>query len=99
MNYGYDSLNCFIPILCGEPHLNNTLCKPVHEVLCQRITVHCDFSGLSDTEMPPYVCHKISIYGGPPSIMTDALTIGTQMNLSVIDPDVILVAITNQILE
>ena len=33
MNYGYDSLNCFTLILCGEPHLNSTLRKPVHEAL------------------------------------------------------------------
>ena len=25
MNYGYDSLNCFTLILCGESHLNSTL--------------------------------------------------------------------------
>lgn len=35
MNYGYDSLNCFTLILCGEPHLNSTLKKPVHEA-CAR---------------------------------------------------------------
>ena len=46
MNYGYDSLNCFTLILCGEPHLNSTLKKPVHEALRQRITVHYNFSGL-----------------------------------------------------
>jgi hypothetical protein len=45
MNYGYDSLNCFTLILCGEPHLNSTLKKPVHEALRQRITVHYNFSG------------------------------------------------------
>ena len=35
MNYGYDSLNCFTLILCGESHLNSTLRKPVHEALRQ----------------------------------------------------------------
>ena len=71
MNYGYDSLNCFTLILCGESHLNSTL-KPVHEALRQRITVHYDFTGLSDTEVPEYVRHKISIAGGAPSIITEA---------------------------
>ena len=33
MNYGYDSVNCFTLILCGESHLNDTLRKPVHEAL------------------------------------------------------------------
>ena len=72
MNYGYDSLNCFTLILCGESHLNSTLRKPVHEALRQRITVHYDFTGLSDTEVPEYVRHKISIAGGAPSIITEA---------------------------
>ncbi len=39
MNYGYDSLNCFTLILCGESYLQDTLRKPVHEALNQRITV------------------------------------------------------------
>lgn len=39
MNYEYDSINCFTLILYGEPHLNNTLKKPVHEALCQRVSV------------------------------------------------------------
>ena len=39
MNYGYDSLNCFTLILCGEPHLNSTLRKPVHEALRQSAQV------------------------------------------------------------
>ena len=33
MNYGYDSVNYFTLILCGESHLNDTLRKPVHEAL------------------------------------------------------------------
>ena len=33
MNYGYDSVNCFTLILCGESHLNDILRKPVHEAL------------------------------------------------------------------
>ena len=39
MNYGYDSVNYFTLILCGESHLNDTLRKPVHEALRQRINV------------------------------------------------------------
>ena len=119
MNYGYDSINCFTLILCGESHLNSTLRKPVHEALRQRITVHYDFTGLSDTEVPAYVRHKLTIAGGAPSIiseaamasvnslsqgnpriidniMTDALTIGAQMDREVIDPEVILSAVNNQ---
>ena len=72
MNYGYYSLNCFTLKLCGESHLNNTLRKPVHEALRQRITAHYDFTELSDAEVPEYVRHKISVAGGAPSIITEA---------------------------
>lgn len=33
MNYGYDSVNCFTLILCGESHLNDILRKQIHEAL------------------------------------------------------------------
>lgn len=72
MNYGYDSVNCFTLILSGEAHLNNTLRKPVHEALRQRITVHYNFNGLSDSEVAQYVLHKLACAGGAESIMETA---------------------------
>lgn len=72
MNYGYDSVNCFTLILCGEPHLNNTLRKPIHEALRQRITVHYNFSGLTDSEVAQYILHKIACAGGAASIIEPA---------------------------
>jgi len=72
MNHGYDSLNCFTLILCGEPYLNNTLSKPVHEALRQRITVHYNFEGLSDEEVSAYILHKIERAGGARSIIDPA---------------------------
>ena len=119
MNYGYDSLNCFTLILCGEPHLNSTLKKPVHEALRQRVTVHYNFSGLSDSEVAQYVLHKIACAGGSSSIieqaalsavhshsqgnprlvdnlMTNALTLGAQMEKKVIDTEVILASVSSQ---
>ncbi len=119
MNYGYDSVNCFTLILCGESHLNNILRKPVHEALRQRITVHYDFSGLTEKEVPAYIHHKLRTAGGSPTlldeaamsslnslsqgnpriidnIMTDALTIGAQLDRQVIDAEVILSAVNNQ---
>ena len=72
MNYGYDSVNCFTLVLCGEPHLNSTLRKPVHEALCQRITVHYNFNGLTDAEVAQYVLHKLSCVGGSASIIDQA---------------------------
>lgn len=72
MNYGYDSVNCFTLVLCGEPHLNNTLRRPVHEALRQRITVHYNFHGLSDQEVADYILHKITCAGGSRSIIEPA---------------------------
>jgi len=71
MNYAYDSLNCFALLLIAEPHLNQTLAKPVHEALLQRITIHYNFSGLSADETLQYINHKISNAGGSPSILAE----------------------------
>jgi len=121
MNYGYDSLNCFTLILCGEPYLNTTLEKPIHEALKQRVTIHYNFAGLSDFEVIDYIVHKLNLAGGTKNlfedaaisavhshshgnprlidnIMTDALTLGAQMDKKVIDTDVILAAINAQVL-
>ena len=72
MNYGYDSVNCFTLILCGESHLNDTLRKPVHEALRQRITVHYNYAGLSDDEVSKYILHKLQLAGAPSSIIDTA---------------------------
>jgi len=72
MNHGYDSLNCFTLILSGEPHLNYTLSKPIHEALRQRITVHYNFTGLGDEEVSAYILHKIERAGGARSIIDPA---------------------------
>lgn len=72
MNHGYDSLNCFTLVLCGEPHLNNILRRLVHEALRQRITVHYNFAGLGDSEVAQYVSHKITCAGGSQAITDSA---------------------------
>ncbi len=72
MNFGCDSLNCCTIILCGEPYLNDTLNKPIHESLRQRITVHYNFVGLSDKEVSAYILHKIRKAGGADSIIDPA---------------------------
>ena len=72
MNYGYDSINYFTLILCGESHLNDTLRKPVHEALRQRITVHYNYSGLSDSEVSEYIMHKLKLAGASTSIIDTA---------------------------
>lgn len=72
MNYGYDSLNCFTLILCGESHFNDTLRKPIHEALKQRITVHYNYQGLGDDEVVEYILHKIRQAGGSKDIISDS---------------------------
>ena len=75
MNFNYASLNCFTLILSGEPYLNNTLEKPVHEALRQRITVHYSFRGLGPDEIPAYIRHKIRLAGGADTLVgEDALS-------------------------
>ncbi|WP_242838970.1 hypothetical protein [Butyrivibrio sp. AE3003] len=121
MNYGYDSVNCFTLILCGESHLNDILRNPVHEALRQRITVHYNYNGLDDNEVAKYILHKIGLAGDSKTIidsaalsvihsttqwnprlidnlMTDAITIGSQCQSTVIDADIIHAAFENQML-
>jgi type II secretory pathway predicted ATPase ExeA len=71
MNYSYDSLNCCTIVLAGEPHMNRTLEKAVHEALRQRIVIHYGFSGLSDAETEQYLIHKLRVAGAAESIMGD----------------------------
>ena len=80
MNSNYDSVNKFTLILCGEPYLNNTLLKPVHESLRQRITVHYNFQGLSDGEVKEYVLHKLKTAGGAPSLIDTAALAAVHSN-------------------
>lgn len=75
MNYGYDSINCFTLILCGEPHLNRLLRKPVNEALRQRITVHYNYEGLTDEESAQYLLHKIESAGGSKTIIEESLVL------------------------
>lgn len=72
MNYGYDSVNYFTLILCGESHLNDTLRKPVHEALRQRITVHYNYAGLSDDEVAEYILHKLQLAAASANIIVPA---------------------------
>lgn len=72
MNARFDSVNFFILILCGEPALNFTLEKPVHESLRQRIMAHYNYQGLSPDEVRAYTLHKLSLAGGSGEIMSES---------------------------
>jgi len=69
MNHDFDSINCFSIALAGETHLNNTLEKPIHEALRQRIVISYNFAGLSDDETEAYILHKLQRAGTPASIL------------------------------
>jgi len=69
LNHDFDSLNCFTLALAGEPHLNNILEKPIHEALRQRIVIHYNFTGLSESETEHYIRHKLNIAGAADSIL------------------------------
>lgn len=71
MNFKYDSLNCFTLILSGEPVLNRTLERPIHEALRQCIAVHYTFQGLDPDETSAYIKHKIRVAGGSENILSD----------------------------
>lgn len=73
MNHAYDSLNCFTLVLCGEPHLNHTLQKPVHEALRQRITIHYNYEGLSEQETAAYIAHKFALAGASVGILGEGV--------------------------
>ena len=72
MNYEYDSRDCFALILIGQPVLNNILDKPIHEALKQRITIHYNYSGLSNEETADYIYSRIETAGGVRSIIDEA---------------------------
>ena len=72
MNQKYDCVNCFSLILVGEPHLNHILEKPVHEALRQRVTVHYNFCGLGDEEVPAYISHKLGSAGASSDIIDES---------------------------
>ena len=49
--------------------MTHILEKQVHEALRQRITVHYNYEGLSDKEVPEYIQHKLELAGGSRDIL------------------------------
>ena len=74
LNHAYDSLYCFTLLLIGEPRLNEILSGSVHEALRQRITIHYNFTGLSEDETAAYINHKLSAAGGCASILDNGVS-------------------------
>lgn len=72
MRSGYDSVNCFTLILCGESDLNDILGKPIHEALRQRITLHYNYEGLDDHEVSEYILHNLNCAGASRNIISES---------------------------
>ncbi len=63
LNFNMDSKNHAIFILNGQPILNNTLSKQVHESLRQRIVINFNFAGISRAELEDYITSRLEICG------------------------------------
>lgn len=68
LNFDMDSKNYAIIILSGQPVLNITLSKQIHEALKQRIVVNYNFSGISKQEVNDYTISRLKLCGVHSSI-------------------------------
>lgn len=71
LSFQMDTRDYCLFILAGEPRLNTTLQKSIHESLHQRIRYHYHFKGLSVKENIDYVKYKIMQAGGSVSLLSD----------------------------
>jgi type II secretory pathway predicted ATPase ExeA len=71
MNFDMDSKNYAIFILNGQPVLNSTLSKQVHEALKQRIVINYNFEGISKQEIENYIKSRLSLCGVHENIFND----------------------------
>jgi len=63
LNFDMDSKNYAVLILAGQPILNNTLSKHVHEPLKQRIVINYNFEGISKEEVKEYIDSRFNLCG------------------------------------
>lgn len=71
LNFEMDSKNYAIFILNGQPILNNTLSKQVHEALKQRIVISYNFEGISKPEIESYIKSRLALCGVHENIFND----------------------------
>jgi general secretion pathway protein A len=74
VNFDMDSKNYAIVILSGQPVLNNTLSKQIHEALKQRIVINYNFSGISKQEVTDYITSRLKLCGVHSSIFNPGAT-------------------------
>jgi general secretion pathway protein A len=63
LNFDMDSKNHAILILSGQPVLNNTLSKHIHEPLKQRIVINYNYEGISKDEVRDYINSRFELCG------------------------------------
>ena len=63
LNFNMDSKNYATLILAGQPILNGTLTKQVHEALKQRIVISYNFSGIAKQEIQEYISSRLKLAG------------------------------------
>ena len=63
LNFDMDSKNYAALILVGQPILNSTLSKHVHEALKQRIVISYNFEGISKEEVNEYITSRLKLCG------------------------------------
>ena len=63
LNFNIDSSSPAILILAGQPVLNNTLSRNVHDPLAQRIVINYNFKGLTNDEIKEYIQTRLKIAG------------------------------------
>jgi type II secretory pathway predicted ATPase ExeA len=73
LNFGMDSKNLSILVLCGQPKLVIQLSRQPHEALRQRISINYTFNGLSRTETQEYIKSRFKASGrADPPVDEDA---------------------------
>lgn len=63
LNFDMDSKNYAVLILAGQPVLNSTLSKQIHEALKQRIVINYSFEGISKDEVKEYIDSRLKLCG------------------------------------
>lgn len=71
MNFEMDSKNYAILILSGQPVLNITLSKNVHEALKQRIVISYNYEGITKDEVEKYISSRMELCGVSTKIFED----------------------------
>lgn len=71
LNFEMDSKNYFSLILMGQPILNSTLNRNVHESIRQRISISYNFVGISKEELINYIESRCKVANITPSIFSD----------------------------